>query len=110
MENEPAYPKARIPSVSPFNGKPILNTPAVASAKNPTIAEKLIRGIGCLIARCFYREDAFGLENLPEAGFLILPNHLTWVDAIILQLGCPRPIRFIVWEDIYFLRTLRPIF
>jgi acyl-[acyl-carrier-protein]-phospholipid O-acyltransferase / long-chain-fatty-acid--[acyl-carrier-protein] ligase len=66
--------------------------------------------MGCLIARCFYREDAFGLENLPEGGFLLLPNHLTWVDAIILQLGCPRPIRFIVWEDIYFLRTLRPIF
>jgi acyl-[acyl-carrier-protein]-phospholipid O-acyltransferase/long-chain-fatty-acid--[acyl-carrier-protein] ligase len=84
--------------------------PAVASAKNPTIAERLIRGIGGIVARCFYREDAFGLEHLPESGFLLLPNHLTWVDAIILQLGCPRPIRFIVWDDIYFLRTLRPIF
>jgi acyl-[acyl-carrier-protein]-phospholipid O-acyltransferase/long-chain-fatty-acid--[acyl-carrier-protein] ligase len=84
--------------------------PAVASAKKAPVAERFIRGIGCLIARCFYREDAFGLENLPEGGFLLLPNHLTWVDAIILQLGCPRPIRFIVWEDIYFSRALRPIF
>ena len=82
----------------------------MASAKNPLIAERLIRGLGCLIARCFYREDAFGVENLPEGGFLLLPNHLTWVDAIILQLGCPRPIRFIVWEEIYYSRVLRPIF
>ena len=82
----------------------------MATAKKSPIAERLIRGIGSLVARCFYREDAFGLENLPEGGFLLLPNHLTWVDAIILQLACPRPIRFIIWEDIYYLRSLRPIF
>jgi acyl-[acyl-carrier-protein]-phospholipid O-acyltransferase/long-chain-fatty-acid--[acyl-carrier-protein] ligase len=82
----------------------------VASAKKPSIAERIFRGAGSLIARCFYREDAFGLEHLPQGGFLLLPNHLTWVDAIILQLACPRPIRFIVWEEIFHLRALRPIF
>ena len=38
------------------------------------------------------------LENLPAGGFLLLPNHLTWVDAVVLQLACPRPIRFMVFE------------
>ena len=53
-------------------------------------------------ARCsralIYRVTAFGREKLPAGGFLLLPNHLTWVDAVVLQLACPRPIRFIVFE------------
>ena len=28
-----------------------------------------------------------------------MPNHITWVDAIILQLACPRPVRFIIDEE-----------
>ena len=47
---------------------------------------------------------------MPAGGFLLLPNHLTWVDAIVLQLACPRPIRFIIWEDIYKLPLLNFIF
>ena len=50
------------------------------------------------------------LENLPKGGFLLLPNHLTWIDAIVLQLACPRPIRFVIFEDIYNLRVLNPVF
>lgn len=40
----------------------------------------------------------------------MLPNHITWVDAVILQLSCPRPIRFLVDETIYHQRLLNPIF
>lgn len=65
---------------------------------------------GEFIARFVYRVRQFGVENLPEGGFLLLPNHLTWVDAIVLQLGCPRPIRFMVLESIYHEPILRPLF
>jgi acyl-[acyl-carrier-protein]-phospholipid O-acyltransferase/long-chain-fatty-acid--[acyl-carrier-protein] ligase len=65
------------------------------------------------LVRCFYRVTAVGTGNLPEGGFLLLPNHITWVDAIVLQLACPRPIRFIIDQEYYrkpilhsFLRTL----
>src|SRR5438094_7564192 len=54
-----------------------------------------------LIARIVYRVSVHGLENLPEGGCLLLPNHVTWVDAIVLQIACPRPIRFIVFDTIY---------
>ena len=50
-----------------------------------------------------------GAETLPSGGFLLLPNHLTWIDAVILQAACPRPIRFIVWEDYYRSRRLAPL-
>jgi acyl-[acyl-carrier-protein]-phospholipid O-acyltransferase/long-chain-fatty-acid--[acyl-carrier-protein] ligase len=51
------------------------------------------------IARAIYRVKALGRENLPTGGCLIVPNHITWVDAIILQLACPRPVRFIIDEE-----------
>ena len=78
--------------------------------KPPTFPERLIRTLGALLGRIIYRISAHGAERLPAGGFLLLPNHLTWVDAVILQLACPRPIRFIVFEDIYNLRILNPVF
>jgi len=60
-------------------------------------------------ARLFYRVTVRGKQNLPSGGFLLLPNHVTWVDAIVLQLACPRPIRYIVYEPIYNQPFLKPI-
>lgn len=57
-----------------------------------------------------YRVHSQHGERLPEGGFLLLPNHLTWVDAIVLQQACPRPIRFIVDDEIHKMRLLNPIF
>jgi acyl-[acyl-carrier-protein]-phospholipid O-acyltransferase/long-chain-fatty-acid--[acyl-carrier-protein] ligase len=69
-----------------------------------------LRFVGRLLVACTYRVRTFGLENLPEGGFLLLPNHLTWVDAVVLQAACPRSIRFIIDEGIFKLRWLNPIF
>ena len=69
-----------------------------------------IRSLGTLLASVVYRVTAFGREKLPAGGFLLLPNHLTWVDAIVLQLACPRPIRFVIFEEIYKQRWLNPLF
>jgi len=80
---------------------------------NPTslpFTERLLRGLGTLLARLIYRVTPHFADRLPGGGFLLLPNHLTWVDAIVLQLATPRPIRFIVFEAIYKLPLLYPIF
>jgi len=63
-----------------------------------------------LLARCFYRVNALGIDNLPQGGFLLLPNHITWVDAIVLQLASPRPIRYIVDREFYRKPFLHPFF
>jgi len=72
--------------------------------------QTVFRLFGNLVAGIFYRVKTFGLENLPESGFLLVPNHMTYVDAVVLQLACPRPIRFIVHETIYRIGWLTPIF
>jgi acyl-[acyl-carrier-protein]-phospholipid O-acyltransferase / long-chain-fatty-acid--[acyl-carrier-protein] ligase len=72
--------------------------------------QTIFRLFGSLVAGIFYRVRTFGLENLPQSGFLLVPNHMTYVDAVVLQLACPRPIRFIVHESIYRIGWLTPIF
>ncbi|PYJ12330.1 MAG: AMP-dependent synthetase [Verrucomicrobia bacterium] len=71
--------------------------------------ERAIYFIGRLLVRCFYRVNAIGLENLPSGGFLLVPNHISWVDALVLQLSCPRPIRYIIDEAYYHKPILYPI-
>src|SRR5437762_7244929 len=71
-------------------------------------AERTLHFFARPLMHCFYRVTAFGREHLPKGGFLLLPNHITWVDAIILQLACPRPIRFVIDEEFYRKPVLQP--
>ena len=60
------------------------------------------------LVRSVYRVCALGVEHLPQGGFLLLPNHITWVDAIVLQIACPRPIRYIIDQEFYCKPILQP--
>jgi acyl-[acyl-carrier-protein]-phospholipid O-acyltransferase/long-chain-fatty-acid--[acyl-carrier-protein] ligase len=68
-----------------------------------------LRFFGLGLARLIYRVTTTGLEHLPQGGFLLLPNHITWVDAIVLSLASPRPVRFIVDAAVYRNRFLHPV-
>jgi acyl-[acyl-carrier-protein]-phospholipid O-acyltransferase/long-chain-fatty-acid--[acyl-carrier-protein] ligase len=72
-------------------------------------AERALRFVGLGLARLIYRVRATGLDHLPEGGFLLLPNHITWVDAVVLLLASPRPVRFIVDAAVYRNRFLHPV-
>src|SRR5213596_2831876 len=71
--------------------------------------ERAIYFFGRLLVRCFYRVTAIGMENLPSGGFLLVPNHISWVDALVLQLACPRPIRYVIDQAYYHRPILHPI-
>jgi acyl-[acyl-carrier-protein]-phospholipid O-acyltransferase/long-chain-fatty-acid--[acyl-carrier-protein] ligase len=53
-----------------------------------------------LFVRCLYRIKVLGAERLPEGGALLLANHLSYADVAVLQLACPRPIRFVGHESL----------
>src|SRR5438128_7491127 len=72
-------------------------------------AERMLHIIAGPPLRCLYRVTAHGLRNLPAGGFLLLPNHITWVDAIVLQLACSRPIRYVIDQEHYNKPILHPI-
>src|SRR6266699_3909236 len=71
--------------------------------------ERVLYFIGRLLVRCFYRVTAIGMENLPSGGFLLVPNHISWVDALVLQLACPRPIRYVIDQQYYHKPILHPV-
>jgi len=73
-----------------------------------SVGERALNFFGRPLVRLFYRVRALGLDNLPEGGFLLLPNHITWVDALVLQLASPRPIRYIIDQEFYRKPSLRP--
>jgi len=70
--------------------------------------ERALYFFGRLLVRCFYRVTAIGLENLPDGGFLLVPNHISWVDALVLQLACPRPIRYVIDQEYFHKPLLHP--
>src|SRR5438094_2663641 len=72
-------------------------------------AERVLYFFGRRLVRCFYRVTARGLENLPVGGFLLVPNHISWVDALVLQFACPRPIRYVIDQEYYHKPILHPI-
>lgn len=73
------------------------------------LAARLVRTVASAFIRLIYRVHAHGVDHLPaEGGVLLCPNHMTWIDAVLLQLACPRPIRFLVFDAIYRLPLLNP--
>ena len=55
--------------------------------------------VWCL-SKIIYRLRVYGRENIPlTGGALLVPNHVTWIDGIVLILASPRPVRFIAYSD-----------
>jgi acyl-[acyl-carrier-protein]-phospholipid O-acyltransferase/long-chain-fatty-acid--[acyl-carrier-protein] ligase len=48
----------------------------------------------------FYRVKSRGQQHLPGTGALIICNHLSYVDAVVLQIASPRPIRFVAFAGL----------
>lgn len=56
----------------------------------------LLELIASLVGRVLYRVRTSGLSNIPSTGgVLLISNHISYVDVVVLQLACPRPIRFV---------------
>jgi len=62
------------------------------------IPQASLRFVVWLLSLTIYRIRVYGRENLPRTGgALLVPNHVTWIDAIFLLLTSSRPIRMIGW-------------
>ena len=56
----------------------------------------LLEVIASLVGRTLYRVRSSGSANIPATGgVLLIANHISYVDVVVLQLACPRPIRFV---------------
>jgi len=62
----------------------------------------LVRFLSVLVARIVYRLRIIGAENIPiEGPALLVCNHVSWMDAILLSATQQRRIRFLALRQIY---------
>ena len=75
---------------------------AVAIYIYKLIPEFLVRFVVWLLIHTVYRLDKRGLENIPETGAAVLIcNHVSFVDALIIAAASRRPIRFVMDHRIF---------
>ena len=75
------------------------------------VPEYLLRFIAFIVTRCVYRFRVRGDENIPTEGAAVLvANHVSFVDAIVLMAASPRPIRFIMDHRIFKVPVLGWLF
>jgi 1-acyl-sn-glycerol-3-phosphate acyltransferase len=66
------------------------------------VPEFLLRFIAWVLIHSIYRLDQEGLENIPESGpAVLICNHVSYVDAIVVAAACRRPVRFVMDYQIF---------
>jgi 1-acyl-sn-glycerol-3-phosphate acyltransferase len=75
------------------------------------VPEYLLRFVAFVLTRCIYRFKVRGDEHIPTSGAAILVcNHVSYVDAVLLMAASPRPIRFIMDSRIFATPVLGALF
>jgi 1-acyl-sn-glycerol-3-phosphate acyltransferase len=67
------------------------------------VPEFLMRFLAWIYVSLFYRVRSVGIEDLvPDEGpALLVCNHVSYMDALILSSAIPRPIRFVMYYKIF---------
>jgi 1-acyl-sn-glycerol-3-phosphate acyltransferase len=75
------------------------------------VPEYLLRFIAWVATRLVYRFKVRGDEHIPAEGAAVLVcNHVSFVDAVLLMAASPRPIRFIMDHRIFAIPVLGALF
>lgn len=76
------------------------------------VPEFLMRLVSWVLVRALYRLELHGIEkHVPDEGpALIVCNHVSYMDALILSATIPRPVRFVMYYRIFNVPVMRWIF
>ncbi|MDO6459287.1 MFS transporter [Granulosicoccaceae sp. 1_MG-2023] len=75
------------------------------------VPEFLLRFVGWILIHTFYRMEVSGGENIPERGAaVIVCNHVSYVDPVIINAIANRPVRFAMDHRIHAIPGLNALF
>ena len=75
------------------------------------LPEFLMRFLAWIVINVIYRIRPTGLENIPAKGpAVVVCNHVSFIDPIILMACIGRPMRFVMWYRIFQMPFLKFIF
>jgi 1-acyl-sn-glycerol-3-phosphate acyltransferase len=84
---------------------------AVALYIYTLVPEFLMRFMAWILIRSVYRLQEVGLERIPEEGPAILVcNHVSFVDPVVITGACRRPIRWVMYYKIFRIPVLNFFF
>ncbi len=73
------------------------------------LPEALLRVLLVLATNSIYRLQIVGEENIPKSGgALLVPNHVSFIDGLLLIASLDRPVRFVVDAQYASHRLLKP--
>ncbi len=66
------------------------------------LPESFLRLVLWVLVHSVYRMRVDGRENIPaKGGALLVSNHLSFMDALVLTASIDRPVRFLIFKDFY---------
>jgi 1-acyl-sn-glycerol-3-phosphate acyltransferase len=66
------------------------------------LPEFLLRFLAWVLVSVFYRVRPTGLDNIPHSGpVIVVCNHVSYMDPILLAAAVRRPMRFVMWYKIF---------
>ncbi|MBB5033441.1 MFS transporter [Prosthecobacter vanneervenii] len=72
------------------------------------LPQDLVRFLMLAAVRFTYKVRPVHVERIPATGgVLLLPNHVSYVDALIVGSASRRPVRFVMWDALYNLWWLK---
>lgn len=75
------------------------------------VPEFMMRFITWVLVHTLYRVRVDGLKNIPEEGAaLVVCNHVSFMDPLILMASVRRPMRFVMYYKIFNIPVLRFVF
>ena len=75
------------------------------------VPEFFIRFVIWMLSHTLYRVKHENIDNLPEeGGCIIVSNHISFFDALLLGGAFKRPVRFVMFEPIYNIPVLKQFF
>ncbi len=75
------------------------------------LPEFLMRFVAWIIVNTLYRIQTTGRENIPDQGpALIVCNHVSFIDGLVVGGSVKRPLRFVMWYKIFDNRFLNFLF
>ena len=93
-----------------FLATALLNV-AVAAYIYTLVPEFLMRFLSWILVNTLYRIDTQGLARIPEEGpALLVCNHVSYMDALIIGGSVRRPVRFVMYYRIFNIPLLRFLF
>lgn len=75
------------------------------------VPEFLMRFMSWVLVRTLYRLRVKDIEHIPDEGpALVVCNHVSYMDALILSASIPRPVRFVMYYKIFNIPVMSWIF